>query len=164
MSEEKHWTHLDDQGRATMVDVGDKASSDRRAHARARLRTRPEVVRRLLEGDLPKGEALAVARIAGIQAAKRCSDTIPLCHPLALSSVEVSFEAGEDGASVQIDARVRCTGKTGVEMEAMCAAAVAALTLYDMAKALDHFMLVEAVGLIEKSGGRSGTMVRDGVL
>jgi len=157
-------THIDAAGRASMVDVGGKEATRRVALAGARLRTRADVVERMFAGDLPKGEALAVARVAGIQAAKRTWELIPLCHPLQLSKVEVNFRRGEDGATVEIEARAICTGPTGVEMEALTAAATAALTLYDMAKAVDRAMVIEAICLLEKSGGRSGNFVRQGGL
>jgi cyclic pyranopterin phosphate synthase len=148
-------THLDDRGQARMVDVSAKAATVRTARARAVVELSAEVRAALLVGELPKGEALAVARVAGIQAAKATSHLIPLCHPLALSSVEVSFEAvGEH--SVAVLSEVRCTGPTGVEMEALTAVSVAALTLYDMCKARQRGIRITAVELLHKSGGRSG--------
>jgi cyclic pyranopterin phosphate synthase len=140
-------SHLDESGRLTMVDVGAKPTSRRRAVARAKLRTAPETVSRL--GRLPKGDALAAARLAGIMAAKRTSDLIPLCHPLALTHVGVELELEADG--VAITATAETTAQTGVEMEALVAATVAALTLYDMAKAIDKGMVIEAVQLVEKT-------------
>jgi cyclic pyranopterin phosphate synthase len=140
-------SHLDESGRLTMVDVGAKPTSRRRAVARGKLRTAPETVTRL--GALPKGDALAAARLAGIMAAKRTSDLIPLCHPLALSHVAVELELLADG--VAITASAETTAQTGVEMEALVAATVAALTLYDMAKAIDKGMVIESVELVEKT-------------
>jgi cyclic pyranopterin phosphate synthase len=140
-------SHLDESGRLTMVDVGAKPTSRRRAVARGKLRTAPETVSRL--GSLPKGDALAAARLAGIMAAKRTSDLIPLCHPLALTHVGVELELEADG--VAITATAETTAQTGVEMEALVAATVAALTLYDMAKAIDKGMVIEAVQLVEKT-------------
>ncbi|AYC31893.1 cyclic pyranopterin monophosphate synthase MoaC [Pseudomonas cavernae] len=148
-------THLDSQGRANMVDVTDKAVTSREAVAEARVRMRPETLRMIVDGEHPKGDVFAVARIAGIQAAKKTSELIPLCHPLMLTSVKVELEAcGED--AVRIQARCKLAGQTGVEMEALTAASVAALTIYDMCKAVDRGMLIEGVRLLEKLGGKSG--------
>jgi len=140
-------SHVDDAGSVRMVDVGGKALSRRRAVAHASVRMAPETVRRLRE--LPKGDALATAQLAGIMAAKRTSELIPLCHPLPLTNVEVSLAVGEDG--VEIVAAAETTAQTGVEMEALTAASVAALTVYDMAKAVDKEMVVEGVRLVEKT-------------
>lgn len=153
-------THLDEKGRVHMVDVGKKADTERVAIARALLRTSPATRDALLGGTVEKGEALAAARIAGIQAAKRTGELIPLCHPLGLTHVAVRFEADPEG--ITIEAEARCVAKTGVEMEAMCAAAVAGLTLYDMGKAKERGMVLDAVRLVEKRGGKSGTWTRDG--
>ncbi len=162
MSREDDLTHLDRDGQARMVDVGEKAESIREARARATLRMKPETRRVLLSGDVPKGDALATARIAGIQAAKRTSDLIPLCHPLAITACEVAFEPAGDEERFVIEASVRCAGRTGVEMEALTAVTVAALTLYDMLKAIDRGMAIEEVVLLEKRGGRSGQYRREG--
>jgi len=140
-------SHVDESGDVRMVDVGGKPLSRRRAVARAELRMAPETARRLR--DLPKGDALATAQLAGIMAAKRTSELIPLCHPLPLSHVEVTLEVGD--ASVEIVASAETTAQTGVEMEALTAAAVAALTVYDMAKAIDKEMVVAEVRLLEKT-------------
>ncbi|MGX5724829.1 cyclic pyranopterin monophosphate synthase MoaC [Metapseudomonas otitidis] len=149
-------THLDAHGRATMVDVTDKAPTCREAIAEARVRMQPETLRMIADGAHPKGDVFAVARIAGIQAAKKTHELIPLCHPLLLTSVKVELQAqGSD--CVQVVARCKLTGQTGVEMEALTAASVAALTIYDMCKAVDRDMTIEAVRLLEKSGGASGT-------
>ena len=153
-------THLSARGEAHMVDVGDKAVTQREARARGALRMAPETRRRLLAEDTPKGDVFASARIAGIQAAKKTADLIPLCHPLSLSAVSVTLEPDPDGERVWIEATVRCTGKTGVEMEALTAVSVAALTLYDMLKGIDRDMVIESIALHEKSGGRRGHYVR----
>jgi cyclic pyranopterin monophosphate synthase len=149
-------THLDDSGRARMVDVGEKAATERRAVARAVVRVSVETARAVQAGDAPKGDVLGVARIAGIQAAKRTAELIPLCHPLALTyvGVEGSIEASE--GRIVLTAEARTTGPTGVEMEAMTAATVAALTVYDMVKGIERGAEIEEVVLLEKSGGRSG--------
>ncbi|MBP8263803.1 MAG: cyclic pyranopterin monophosphate synthase MoaC [Pseudomonas sp.] len=148
-------THLDAHGHANMVDVTDKALTQREAVAEARVRMRPQTLQMIVQGGHPKGDVFAVARIAGIQAAKKTSDLIPLCHPLLLSSVKVLLQAeGED--CVQITASCKLAGQTGVEMEALTAASVAALTIYDMCKAVDRGMVIEQVRLLEKLGGKSG--------
>jgi cyclic pyranopterin phosphate synthase len=148
-------THLDEKGRARMVDVSDKDVTRRRALARGTLRMQPETLRRILDGDLPKGDVLAVARTAGIMAAKRTSELIPLCHPLPLEAVQLDFRADADDA-LTIDATVTVTARTGAEMEALTAVTVAGLTVYDMCKAIDRAMELTDVALVEKIGGRSG--------
>lgn len=160
MDRDDELTHLDRDGQARMVDVGDKTKTAREATARATLRMRPETRRVLLSGEVPKGDALATARIAGIQAAKRTSELIPLCHPLAVTGCEVSFAPDRRDECFIIEATVRCADRTGVEMEALTAATIAALTLYDMLKAIDKAMAIEEVVLLEKQGGRSGHYVR----
>jgi cyclic pyranopterin monophosphate synthase len=145
-------THLDADGTARMVDIGAKEVSARRAVARAVVRRSPETAARVAAGDAPKGDVLGVARIAGIQAAKRTAELIPLCHPLPLSFVDVEAEVGE--TEVVLTAEARTTGQTGVEMEAMTAAATAALTVYDMVKGLERGVEIAEVVLLEKSGGR----------
>jgi cyclic pyranopterin phosphate synthase len=145
-------THIDEAGNARMVDVGDKDVTDRRAVARAVVRMAPETVAAVRSGDAPKGDVLGTARIAGIQAAKRTSELIPLCHPLPLSFVDVRLELVEDG--VEIETEARTTGQTGVEMEALTAASVAALTVYDMVKGIERGVEIAEVVLLEKSGGR----------
>nr|WP_256737449.1 cyclic pyranopterin monophosphate synthase MoaC [Pseudomonas sp. dw_358] len=153
-------THLDSQGRANMVDVTDKAVTFREAVAQARVRMMPQTLKMIVDGEHPKGDVFAVARIAGIQAAKKTSDLIPLCHPLMLTGVKVELAAeGED--AVLIIARCKLSGQTGVEMEALTAASVAALTLYDMCKAVDRGMVIEQVRLLEKLGGKSGHFQAD---
>lgn len=154
------FTHLDADGRARMVDVTPKETTHRRAVARARVEMAPETARAVADGGVGKGDVLAVARVAGIQAAKRTSDLIPLCHPLMVGSVSVDFEVNPD--SVDIEARVETVDRTGVEMEALTACGVAALTVYDMCKALDRSMTIEGLALWEKTGGRSGPYLRDG--
>lgn len=151
-------THIDETGRANMVDVSAKAVTAREAVAEGFVRMSAETLELALSGDAKKGDVRATAEIAGIMAAKKTSDLIPLCHPLALSKVEVRVEPGDGGLSVT--ARVRTTGQTGVEMEALTAVSVACLTVYDMLKAADKAMTIEAVRLMSKSGGKSGDWVR----
>lgn len=155
---EPTFTHLDESGKARMVDVGDKAVTRRRAVARGEVRMSAATARAIIDGALPKGDVLAVARIAGIQAAKRTGDLIPLCHPLMLSAVSVDLAVVD--AAVQIEAVVETTGQTGVEMEALTACSVAALTLYDMCKSADKDMVIGNIALWHKSGGRSGEYTR----
>ncbi len=147
-------THLDSEGKARMVDVTEKPVTSRRATAESCIRLSKETMRLLVQGGLPKGNALEVARLAGIMAAKRTGDLIPLCHPLLLTHVDVLAEPG--GTGVRFLATVRCSGSTGVEMEALTAASVAALTLYDMVKAVEKGATIEKVRLLTKSGGKSG--------
>ncbi len=156
----KRFTHLDALGRAQMVDVTEKAETRREAVARGRVLCRKETLERIQEGSLPKGDVVASARIAGILAAKRVPDLLPLCHPLPLSGVEVHFAPGEEG--ITIESRVKVTGRTGAEMEALTAVAVAALTIYDMCKAVDAEMVIDRIRLVAKSGGKSGRWVRAG--
>ncbi len=151
-------THIDETGRANMVDVSAKAVTTREALAEGFVRMSAETLALALSGDAKKGDVRSTAEIAGIMAAKRTSELIPLCHPLALSKVEVRVEPGEGGLSVT--ARVRTSGQTGVEMEALTAVSVACLTVYDMLKAADKAMTIEAVRLMEKSGGKSGDWKR----
>lgn len=147
-------THLDEQGAARMVDVGGKAATARKAVASGRIRMSPEALVAIRDGSGPKGDVLAAARIAGIMAAKKTGELIPLCHPLSLDAVTVDFAFENDGVVVTVTASL--TGKTGVEMEAMTAASVALLTIYDMAKAIDKAMVIDGVRLLSKSGGKSG--------
>ncbi|MEH6590233.1 MAG: cyclic pyranopterin monophosphate synthase MoaC [Halioglobus sp.] len=149
-------THLDKSGAARMVDVGQKAHSERVAVAGARVKMLPETLALIVQGSHKKGDVLAVARIAGIQAAKKCSDLIPLCHPLMLTSVEVSFDLDQSNNCVNIEAMCKVGGQTGVEMEALTAVSVAALTIYDMCKAVDRGIEIGAISLLEKRGGKSG--------
>jgi cyclic pyranopterin phosphate synthase len=150
------FSHLNEAGEANMVDITEKSSSRRIARASTLVRMRPTTLAGIYEHGHPKGDVLAVARIAGIQAAKRCADLIPLCHPLALSKVEIGFNAMGDDL-LEITAEVTVSGKTGVEMEALTAVSVAALTIYDMCKAADKGMVIELTRLLHKSGGKSGT-------
>lgn len=149
-------THIDAAGNANMVDVTAKQVTDREAVAEARVRMQPATLALIAEGGHKKGDVLSVARIAGIQAAKKCADLIPLCHPLMLSSVKLNLTLQSDSSSVHILARCKLAGRTGVEMEALTAASVAALTIYDMCKAVDKGMVIEQVRLLEKRGGKSG--------
>jgi cyclic pyranopterin monophosphate synthase len=154
-------THLDAEGRARMVDVGSKPQTERRAVARAVVRMSPQTAARVAAGDAPKGDVLAVARIAGIQAAKRAGELIPLCHPIGLDHVDVECKLDEAQGTVTLTASAAVTARTGVEMEAMTAAAVAALTVYDMVKGLERGVEIASVALLRKEGGRSGRWVRD---
>lgn len=156
------FTHFDAEGRAAMVDVSAKTPTNRLAVASCRVRMAPETLRRLRDGEVEKGDALACARIAGIQAAKRTGFLIPLCHPLALTHAAVDFRFDEARSLVEITASCRTCERTGVEMEALTACATAALTLYDMCKAVDRGMSVDALRLDRKEGGRSGTWTREG--
>jgi len=149
-------THLDESGAARMVDVGDKPVTERAAVAGAVIAMQPATLELLERGAHSKGDVLAVARIAGIQAAKKCSDLIPLCHPLMLNSVEVSFDIDRQASAVHIESLCKVSGKTGVEMEALTAVSVAALTIYDMCKAVDRGMEIQNIGLLRKDGGKSG--------
>lgn len=149
-------THLDASGAAQMVDVGDKQETVREARAEARVHMAAETLRLIGSGGHNKGDVLTVARIAGIQAAKRCAELIPMCHPLLLTGIDVNITLHADNNCVQIITACRLKGQTGVEMEALTAAAVAALTIYDMCKAVDRGMVIETVRLLHKSGGRSG--------
>ena len=154
-------SHIDEQGRAHMVDVGQKAVTAREAIARGHIQLSREALAAVTEGTAAKGDVLGVARIAGIQAAKRTADWIPLAHPLPLESVSVEFTPLDEGPAIEIEARVRVTAKTGVEMEALVAVSAAALTIYDMCKSLDRAMVVGGVHLVRKSGGKSGTYEAD---
>ena len=155
-------THLDEQGRARMVNVGEKAVTHRVCVARGEVRMQPETLARIVEGRVAKGDVLATARIAGIQAAKRTGEWIPLAHPMPIDSVEVVLEPAQDGRALRIEARVEAHWKTGVEMEALVAASAAGLTVYDMCKAVDREMVVDRVRLVAKRGGKSGVFVRAG--
>lgn len=147
-------THLDEQGKARMVDVGGKAETRRVAVAGGRIRMSEAALAAIRDGSVPKGDVLAAARIAGIMAAKKTAELIPLCHPLALDAVSVDFAITDDG--VEVTASASLSGRTGVEMEALTAASIALLTIYDMAKAIDKGMVIESVRLLEKRGGKSG--------
>jgi cyclic pyranopterin phosphate synthase len=155
-------THLDAAGRARMVDVGEKPSTERRAVARAVVKVSRATAQAVLDGNAPKGDVLGVARIAGIQAAKRTAELIPLCHPLALSFVGVEGSIDPATGEIELVAEARTTGPTGVEMEALTAASVAALTVYDMVKGIERGAEIASVALLEKAGGRSGVWRREG--
>ncbi|MCY4391785.1 MAG: cyclic pyranopterin monophosphate synthase MoaC [Chloroflexi bacterium] len=160
-SEEPRLSHLDDRGGARMVDVSGKAVTTREAVAEGFVAMRPETLALIQEGGLPKGDVLAVARVAGIQAAKRTSELIPMCHPLPISAVAIALDPVGD-ARLRVEATVRTEGRTGVEMEALTAVGVAALTVYDMCKAVDRGMRIEGVRLLEKRGGKSGEWRAEG--
>jgi cyclic pyranopterin phosphate synthase len=153
-------SHLDDQGRARMVDVSDKEVTGRVAVARGAIQMRPATLELILKGKVEKGDVFSVARVAAIMAAKKTPDLIPMCHPLAITSVKVDLTPAENPTRVEIEAIVRVSGKTGVEMEAMTAVSVAALTIYDMCKAVDREMSIGEIRLVKKSGGKSGTFIR----
>jgi cyclic pyranopterin phosphate synthase len=153
-------THLDEEGHVHMVDVGEKPDTERVAVARGQVHMHPETLRLISEGGMPKGDVLAVAQVAGIMAAKRTADLIPLCHPLLLAKIDVSFRIDEATSTIEITATVRNRGKTGVEMEALTAVSVAALTIYDMAKAVEKTMTIDNIRLVYKSGGKSGEWKR----
>ena len=158
----KDLTHLDERGRARMVNIGEKAITHRRCIARCEVRMAPKTLAAISGGHVPKGDVLATARIAGIQAAKRTDEWIPLAHPLPLDSVELILTPDETDSLVRVEARVEAHWRTGVEMEALVAATAAGLTIYDMCKAIDREMSLEGVRLAAKSGGKSGTFVRPG--
>ena len=154
-------THLDDRGRAVMVNVGSKTDSERVAVARGSVLMQPQTLKLIVEGNVKKGDVLTVAEIAGVMAAKRTSDLIPLCHPLPVNHVEVACTPNQNSNSVDIEAKVFYTGRTGVEMEALVAVSIAGLTIYDMAKAVDRGMRLSEVRLISKTGGKSGDFTND---
>ena len=156
----KKLSHVDGRGRAQMVDVGDKPVTARVATATGSVRMSPETLRLITDGRLPKGDVFAVARVAGILAAKKTPELIPLCHPLPVSSIDVKFTPHADSGRLDIEARVKVSGKTGVEMEALTAVSVAALTVYDMCKAVQKDIVISDVGLQHKSGGKSGPYTR----
>jgi cyclic pyranopterin phosphate synthase len=154
-------SHVDEEGRIRMVGVGHKLDTVRLAVAKGEVRMRPETLRLIAQGEAPKGDVLNTARIAGIMAAKRTHELIPLCHPLPLTKVDVDFAIDPDASRVVITATARCTGKTGVEMEALTAVSVAALTIYDMAKAVEKTMEIDRIRLVTKTGGKSGDWERE---
>jgi len=156
-----HLTHLDEQGTARMVDVGAKPESERLAVAQGAVYMQPETLRLIREGALKKGDVLMVARLAGVMAAKKTSDLIPLCHPIPLTHIDVDLTLDEDANAVRISATARTVGKTGVEMEALTAVSIAALTVYDMAKAVDRAMRLSDIRLVEKRGGQHGDYVAE---
>jgi cyclic pyranopterin phosphate synthase len=156
VEEKQQLTHVREDGSAHMVDVSEKPETTRVARAEAMVRTRSDVVVLLAEGNLPKGDALSVARIAGIMAAKKTPELIPLCHPLPISKVTVDFDSDAEAGTVRIETLVKTRGVTGVEMEALTAASVAALTVFDMIKAVDKAAIIDGVRVLSKSGGKSG--------
>ena len=154
-------THFNEQGRARMVDVTEKAVTHRRAAAAGTVRVSPETLQKIREGTLKKGDVLAVAQVAGIQAAKHTWELIPMCHPLPLTGIDIAFRLEENPCRVEICAVVTCTGVTGVEMEALTAVSTAALTVYDMCKAVQTDMRITTIHLLEKSGGKSGDYIAE---
>jgi cyclic pyranopterin phosphate synthase len=154
----KKLTHIDEAGRPKMVDVGAKADTHRIAIAKGLVRMQPETFTLIRRGGIAKGDVLTTAQLAGIMAAKKTPDLIPLCHPILISSVDIKFKPDEKTSTIEITATVESAGKTGVEMEALTAAAVAALTIYDMCKAVDRGMRIESIRLFKKSGGKSGNI------
>lgn len=154
-------THLNDKGEARMVDVSDKEITSRLAIARGMITMKPATLELIAAGKVAKGDVFGVARVAGIMAAKQTAHLIPMCHPLNLSTVEIDFHPDSERNCIEIEARVKVSGKTGVEMEALTAVSVAALTIYDMAKAVDREMVISEVCLMKKSGGKSGTFQRE---
>lgn len=154
------FTHVNEQGRARMVDVSAKDDSERVAIARAVISMQPETLALIKSGGIKKGDVLGVAQVAGVMGAKKASSLVPMCHPLMLTSVDLNFETDDDNSCIIITSIVKTTGKTGVEMEAITGAAVAAITIYDMAKAVDRWMEISEVKLLEKWGGKSGHVKR----
>ncbi len=160
MNDQRQWTHIDAEGRLQMVDVSDKNVTDREARAEGLIELSPSTLRQIIDNKMPKGNVLEAARLAGIMAAKKTWDLIPLCHPLQVTSVRVEFAADPDRSEIRIGATVKTRERTGVEMEALVAVTHAALTIYDMCKAVDRAMTIREICLTYKSGGRSGTYQR----
>ena len=158
----KEFTHLDEHGRAKMVDVTEKEVTQREARARGTVLMNPETFQRIMAGGIAKGDVLGVAKVAGIMGAKKTAELIPMCHPLDITSVEITFNPIEKKHCIEIEAQVKLKGQTGVEMEALTAVATAALTIYDMCKAVDREMVISDIHLVEKKGGKSGHFVRGG--
>jgi cyclic pyranopterin phosphate synthase len=156
----KEFTHLDERGKARMVDVTEKDITPREATARGVVSMTPETWQRIMTGGMEKGDVLGVARVAGIMGAKQTADLIPLCHPLNITSVQITFKPIESRHTIEIEAQAKLQGKTGAEMEALMAVAIAALTIYDMCKAVDREMVISDIRLVEKKGGKSGHFVR----
>lgn len=156
----KELTHLDEHGKAKMVDVTDKEATQREAKARGMVLMSPETFRRIMAGGIAKGDVLGVAKVAGIMGAKSTSELIPMCHPLNITNVAITFNPIEEKHCIEIEAQVKLKGQTGVEMEALTAVATAALTIYDMCKAVDREMVISDIHLLEKKGGKSGHFVR----
>ena len=157
---EKDFTHLNEAGRARMVDISAKDATVRTAVARGRVRTSVETIRLIKAGGVKKGDVLAVAQVAGIMGAKKTSDVIPMCHPINLTGVDLDFTLYEEAGTIEILATAKVTGATGVEMEALTAVSIAALTVYDMCKSLDKSMIIEEICLVKKTGGKSGDFFR----
>jgi cyclic pyranopterin phosphate synthase len=155
---EKKLSHMDESGRPRMVDIGGKSDTVRQAVAKGLVRMQPATFRLIQEGGTAKGDVLSVAQLAGTMAAKRTPDLIPLCHPILLEDIDIKFSPDEKTSTIEITATVKSSGKTGVEMEALTATAVAALTIYDMCKAVDRGMKIDVIRLVKKSGGKSGTI------
>lgn len=160
--EKNELTHVDSKGRIHMVNVSSKDETERIAVARGRITMSPSTCKMIVEGKVAKGNVLTTAQIAGIMAAKRTGELVPLCHPIPLTDVEVRFSVHTDTGTIDIEATAKCVGRTGVEMEALTAVSVAALTIYDMAKAVERTMVIGRIRLVRKSGGKSGTFVREG--
>lgn len=156
------FTHFNTQGRAHMVDVGGKPETDRMARARAVVHMQASTLEMIVEGRIAKGDVLAVAQVAGIMAAKRTWEIIPMCHPIIINAVDMDFHIDREGSRIIITSRVDTTGRTGVEMEALTAVSAAALTIYDMCKSVDRWMTIEEISLLEKAGGKSGHLFREG--
>lgn len=156
------FTHINEQGRARMVDVSTKEDTARMAVAQAVVKMQPRTLELIKTGGIAKGDVLSAAQVAGIMAAKKTPDLIPMCHPLMITSADIEFSLDQEESRIIILATIKTTGRTGVEMEALTAAAAAALTIYDMAKAVDRWMVIEAIQLVEKIGGKSGHVIRDG--
>lgn len=152
-------THIDEEGQTKMVDVSEKAETLREAIAWAKVLMKPETLKLVLEGGVKKGDVFSVAKIAGIMAAKRTGELIPMCHPLNITHIEVNFYPRQDEKAIEIEARVKTLGRTGVEMEALTAVSIAALTIYDMCKAVDRGMQIQEIHLVKKTGGKSGTFI-----
>ncbi|MFU0825092.1 cyclic pyranopterin monophosphate synthase MoaC [Clostridium sp.] len=156
------FTHFNENGKARMVDVGEKNDTKRVAVARGTVRMNKETLIKVKEGQMKKGDVLAVAQVAGIMGAKRTSDVIPMCHNILINGVDLNFKIDEDNSAINIEAEARTTGKTGVEMEALTAVSIAALTIYDMCKAIDKGMVIDNIRLVKKTGGKSGEFIRKG--
>jgi cyclic pyranopterin phosphate synthase len=158
----KEFTHLDEHGKAKMVDVTDKEATQREAKARGTVLMSPETFQKIMAGGIAKGDVLGVAKVAGIMGAKSTAELIPMCHPLNITNVAITFKPDEEKHCIEIEAQVKLKGQTGVEMEALTAVATAALTIYDMCKAVDRAMVISDIHLVEKKGGKSGHYVRGG--
>lgn len=156
------FTHFNENGKARMVDVGEKNETKRVAIARGTIRMDRETLNKVKEGQMKKGDVLAVAQVAGIMGAKKTSDIIPMCHNILINGVDLNFEIDEENSAINIEAEARTTGKTGVEMEALTAVSVATLTIYDMCKAIDKAMIIDNIRLVKKTGGKSGEFIRCG--